>query len=218
MVAFNVVHKGKGHFHRGTSGPLVIEARRPDILNLLSVPCLQIAPTANIEGVLWGKLLFNLNNGLNALSGLPLRQQLEDRAWRKLLAAQIAEALTVLKAAGIEAVPVNKVPLRLLPLILRLPGPLFGITARPLLQIDPEARSSAWEDLMLRRLTEIDRFQGVVIRLAKEKGIKAPLSEAILRRVKQAEAARAGPPGISPEDILQCVGNGPDSGRLRPGR
>ncbi len=205
MVAFNAVRKGEGHFHRGTQGPIVIEAGRPDILRLISVPGLEVSPTANIAGVQWGKLLFNLNNGLNALSSLPLRQELEDRKWRRLLAAQIAEALAIIKAAGIEAEPVHKVPSRLLPRILRLPTPLFGILARSMLQIDPEARSSTWEDLMMRRPTEVDQFQGAILRLAHRHGLKAPVSEAILRRVKQAEEANAGPPGLSADDISRCL-------------
>ena len=139
MVVFNAVHKGQGHFHRGSLGAIVIEAGRPDILRLLSVPGLEVEASANITGVLWGKLLFNLNNALNALSNLPLRQELESRAWRRLLAAQIAEALAIMEAAGIEAAPAHKVPPRLLPRILRLSNVLFGIVARPMLRIDPEA-------------------------------------------------------------------------------
>ena len=44
----------------------------------------------------WGKLLVNLNNALNALAGLPLRQQLAQRTWRRLFADQIAEGLAAL--------------------------------------------------------------------------------------------------------------------------
>ena len=52
---------------------------------------LEDARRGHIAGVQWGKLLFNLNNALNALSGLPLRQQLAQRPgagcsptrWRK---------------------------------------------------------------------------------------------------------------------------------------
>ncbi len=205
MVAFNVVNKGHGIFHRGTSGGLVIEEGRPDILRLLSVPGLDVSPTSNIAGVQWGKLLLNLNNALNALSNLPLRQELQHRGWRRLLAAQIAEALAVMQAAGIEPLTANKVPPRLMPPILRLPDALFRIVAASTLQIDPEARSSTWEDLMQGRPTEVDRFQGAIVRLARAHGLKAPLSEAILSRVKQAEDAGAGPPRLSPEDITPCL-------------
>jgi 2-dehydropantoate 2-reductase len=38
IVAYNVVHQGAGHFHRGTSGGVTIEAGRDDVAALLSVP------------------------------------------------------------------------------------------------------------------------------------------------------------------------------------
>jgi len=205
IAGFNVVRKEEGHFHRGSYGPVIIEAGRPDILRLISVPGLKVSPAANIAAVQWGKLLFNLNNGLNALSGLPLRRELEDRKWRRLLAEQIAEALAIIKAAGIKVETPNKLPADLIPRILRLPTPLFGIAAWTMLQIDPEARSSTWEDLMMRRPTEVDQFQGAILRLARHHGLKAPVSEAIFRRVKQAEEANAGPPGLSADDIARCL-------------
>lgn len=205
MVAFNVVRKGRGHFHRGSYGPIVIEESWPDVLNIVCVPGLNVRPTADIAAVLWGKLLFNLNNGLNALSSLPLREELGDRKWRKLLAAQIAEALQIVKAAGIKPKPSNEVPPELLPRILRLPTPLFGVLARAMMQIDPEARSSTWEDLVAHRPTEVDQFQGAIIRLARLQGLKAPVSEAILCRVKQAEEANAGPPHLSADEIGRCL-------------
>ena len=93
----------------------------------------------------------------------------------------------------------------MLPFILRLPTPLFEILAQPMLQIDPEARSSTWEDLMMHRPTEVDQFQGAILSLARHLGLKAPVSEAILNRVKQAEAANAGPPGLSADDIARCL-------------
>ena len=116
--------------------------------------------------VQWGKLLLNLNNALNALSGLPLATQLADRRWRLLLAAQIEEALAVLKAAGIAPARIEGVPPRLIPSILRLPDWLFRLVARRMLAIDPAARSSMWEDLAARRPTEIDYLQGAILALA----------------------------------------------------
>jgi 2-dehydropantoate 2-reductase len=201
MVAFNVVHMGEGRFHRGTSGQVVIEAGHPGVLAMLSVPGLDVAATSDIAGVQWGKLLLNLNNALNALSGLPLRQQLEKREWRRLLADQIAEALKVLAAAKIKPIPAAKVPMRFIPPILRLPDSLFRLAAKSMLKIDPEARSSMWEDLTRRRATEVDHLQGAIIRLAGRHGLSAPLSAKISALIKRAEAAKAGPPGLSPQDV-----------------
>jgi 2-dehydropantoate 2-reductase len=203
ITAFNVVHKGQGLFRRATSGGIVIESGRPDILRLLSVPNLQVSDTPDIEGVQWGKLVLNLNNGLNALSGLPLLTQLQDRAWRRLLSDQIAEALRVSHAAGIKPASPVKLPLRFLPALLRLPDFPFRLAAKPMLKIDPEARSSTWEDLTRGRPAETGQFQGAIVKLAHQCELKAPLSETVLDLIKEAEAAGSGSPALSPEDILR---------------
>ena len=104
---------------------------------LLDVPGVAVAEHADIAAVQWGKLLFNLNNALNALSGLPLAAELGDRRWRRLLAQQIEEALAVLAASGIRPAPIERVPPGLIPFILRLPDAVFRLVARRMLAIDP---------------------------------------------------------------------------------
>jgi 2-dehydropantoate 2-reductase len=83
-----------------------------------------------MEAVLAGKLVYNLNNALNALSGLTLREQLADRRWRRILAAAQDEALAVLRAQGIAPWSLGKVPVTRFPRILRLPDFLFRLVSR----------------------------------------------------------------------------------------
>ena len=200
MVAFNVVAMGEGHYHRATSGEIVLEGDAANTAARLSVPGLRVAPSSNMIGVQWGKLLLNLNNAINALSGLPLRDQLSQRAWRAILAEQIVEALLVTKAAGI--VPVTSpLPPPLLPFVLRLPDGLFRVLAARMLKIDPQARSSMWEDLHLRRRTEIDHLQGAIIALAAKHSQAVPLTRRIANLVKTAEAAKQGSPGLKPAEV-----------------
>src|SRR5580693_1733589 len=113
MVPFNVIAAGEGRFHRATSGDIVIERDEADTATRLSVPGLAMRATDDIAGVQWGKLLVNLNNAINALSGLPLREQLSDRDWRRLFADQIAEGLMAVRAEGIKPVSPTPVPLSL---------------------------------------------------------------------------------------------------------
>ena len=115
MVPFNVIALGEGRFHRATSGDIVIEQDEAVTAQKLSVPGLTIRPTDNIEGVLWGKLLLNLNNALNALADLPLRRQLAQRPWRKLFADQMAEGLAAIRAEGIKPVSPMPIPAGLMP-------------------------------------------------------------------------------------------------------
>jgi 2-dehydropantoate 2-reductase len=158
-------------------------------------------PTDNIAGVQWGKLLVNLNNALNALAGLPLRQQLAQRAWRRLFADQIAEGLAAIKAEGIKPVSSTPIPAGWTPHLLRLPDAIFEMLLGRTMKIDPEARSSMSEDLQRGRRTEIDYLQGVITEIADRHGLQAPLSRRIVELIKRAEAAGKGSPGLTPEQI-----------------
>jgi 2-dehydropantoate 2-reductase len=201
MVPFNVIALGEGRFHRATSGDIVIEQDEAGTAQKLSVPGLTIRPTDNIEGVLWGKLLLNLNNALNALADLPLRRQLAQRPWRKLFADQMAEGLAAIRAEGIKPVSPTPIPAGLMPSLLRVPDVIFEAMLGRTMKIDPEARSSMWEDLQRGRRTEIDYLQGVITEIAERRGLEAPLSRRIVELIRRAEADGKGSPGLSPEQI-----------------
>ena len=201
MVPFNVVTRDDGTVHRATSGALVVEGDSDDIAARLAVAHLPVQSTQNIAGIQWGKLLVNLSNALNALSDLPLHAQLQQRAWRLLLADQIAEGLAVLRASGISPVAPTAMPIWLTPHLLRLPDGLFGLILRRVMKIDINARSSMWEDLQRGRPTEIDYLQGVVVQLADQYRIATPLSRRVIDLVKAAERAKCGSPALSAQDI-----------------
>jgi len=201
MVPFNVVAPGEGRFHRATSGDIIVEQDDADTAGRLSVPGLKMRATGNIAGVQWGKLLVNLNNALNALSGLPLRGQLADRRWRRLLADQVAEGLAAIRAGGIAPVSPTPVPSSWTPSLLRLPDPIFQLLLGRTMKIDPEARSSMSEDLQRGRRTEIDYLQGIVVELAERHGLDVPLSRRIVALIRSAEVAGQGSPGLTPEQV-----------------
>jgi 2-dehydropantoate 2-reductase len=201
MVSFNVVALGDGRYHRATSGDIAIEQDEPKTAALLSVPGLTMRSTSNIVGVQWGKLLVNLNNALNALSGLPLGEQLAQRSWRVLLADQMAEALKVMKAEGIKPVPTTPMPPSLTPYLLRMPDTLFELIIGRTMKIDRKARSSMWEDLQRGGRTEVDFLQGVIVQLAERHALSVPLSRRVVALVKTAEAAGKRSPGLTPGQI-----------------
>src|SRR4030088_107808 len=157
--------------------------------------------TPDIAGVQWGKLLVSLNSALSALADLPLRQQLAQRAWRRLLADQMAEGLAAIRAEGIKPVSSTPIPISWTPPVLRLPDAVFEMLLGRTMKIDPEARSSMWENLQRGRRTEIDYLQGVITAIADRYGLQVPLSRRVVALIKSAEAGGKGPPGLTPEQI-----------------
>ncbi|MFE6814496.1 2-dehydropantoate 2-reductase [Streptomyces sp. NPDC057675] len=194
MVPYNVAETAPGHFHQGSGGALMLDAtddgRR--LAGLLSRADLEARPQADMRGVQYAKLLMNLNNALNGLSGLPLRDQLEQRAYRSCLALCQQEALAAYQAAGIVPARLTPVPPSLTPALLRLPDRVFRTVARRSLLIDAKARSSLWDDLERGRRTEIDQLQGEVVALARRHGLSAPACARVVTLVREAEVAEPG--------------------------
>jgi 2-dehydropantoate 2-reductase len=82
---------------------------------------------------------------------------------------------------------VAKVAPSRLPRLLRLPDWLYKRLASASLRIDPEARSSMWEDLQAGRHTEVDYLNGAVVSLAQSVGLDAVANRRIADLVHAAE-------------------------------
>ena len=181
MVPFNVVMLPNAHVHRGTTGALYManQAETQVLVPAWNAAGLPLELTDDMQSVQWGKLLLNLNNPVNALSDLPLRTQLMDRDYRRVVASLQTEALQALGAAGIRPAKVATAPPLWLPFILRLPNSIFTRVAARMLRMDAAARSSMWEDFRQGRVTEIDDLCGAVVRLAQAHGLQAPTNAAM---------------------------------------
>lgn len=203
MVPFNIAELGPGHFHRGTAGVLAaqdhpaLRAWQP----VFAAAGLPLALHVDLRPVQWGKLLLNLNNPVNALSGLPLRAQLLDHDLRCAFAALQSEALSVLAAAGIRPAKVSPLPPALMPHVLRLPNWAFERLAARLLRIDAKARSSMADDLALGRPTEIDALSGAIVRLARQHGHSAPRNAKMVERLSLPQ-----PPRLSGAELRSLLG------------
>lgn len=104
MVPYNVAARGPAHYHQGTGGSLAADRAAVPFAPLFQAAGLAFACSDNMPGVMWGKLLVNLNNAINALSGIPLAHQLIQRDYRRAWALCVAEGLRLLKPTGITLV------------------------------------------------------------------------------------------------------------------
>jgi 2-dehydropantoate 2-reductase len=154
--------------------------------------------------VQWSKLVLNLNNAINALSGLPLAEELAQKPFRRVLAAAQGEAFELLAAADIPVARLTPIPPRWQPRLLQIPDRLFELLLPRIMPIDPHARSSMWDDLEAKRPTEIDYLQGEVVDLARRLGKHAPVNEALVRLVREAEAG--GRRDFTGDELARAVG------------
>jgi 2-dehydropantoate 2-reductase len=189
MVPYNVARPEPNHFRKASSGDTMM-ARGP-LLERCLAP-LSGGPFAvefrdDMREVKWSKLLLNLNNPLNALSGQTLYDQISQRGWRHILARAQRECLAVMKANTIEPAKLGPLPPRLIPPFLGTPDWFFNRTGLRLQRIERDSRTSMAEDFLAGRRTEIDFINGAVVAHAGRSGLAAPVNAAIVDLVHRAE-------------------------------
>jgi 2-dehydropantoate 2-reductase len=205
IVGFNVLNRGSGHFHQGSDGRLdaqrsaTVDAWR-DLFQRAGIP---LSLHEDLVGLQWAKLQINLNNAINALSDLPLQDQLGRRGFRRCLALAQRELLAALDATGRKPARLTPIPPRWMPSLLELPDAIFRRVARRSLAIDPLARSSMWEDLQAGRTTEVDVLNGEVVLLAHGCGRSAPVNAKLVELVHEAE--RGGRRRWSADELLDSL-------------
>ncbi len=189
MVPFNILNRGDGAFHQGSNGHLTV-ADHPVLqpwLPHFEQAGLPLSMRQDMPAVLWAKLLINLNNAVNALSGLPLKTELAQRAYRQCVAMAQREALHLLSLEGIRPARLTPLPATWMPGALSVPDALFKLLGNRMLAIDPLARSSMWEDLERGRPTEIDWINGEVVQLAAKHHQPATVNAKLISLIREAE-------------------------------
>lgn len=204
IVPFNVVKLNAGHFQQSSGGAMIWPATGPAVLQYLAqvfqLQGLALQAETDMQAAEYGKLLLNLNNAFNAISDLPLRQQLLQRDWRLLLAASMREWLLICEKEQVRPQQYTQVKPHWLPLVLELPDWLFRRVASRMLRIDPQARLSMCQDLVQSRRTEIMFLNGAVVALGQRYGIATPVNQAIVHQIHQHESGMRN----RPEPALWC--------------
>lgn len=173
------------------------------LLRRLRKTGLVIKATDDILSAQYGKLLVNMTNAVNALSGVPLVRVFSDAGYRLVLRECIAEAEQVMRKAGIRpGAPYT----RLFGLLLRLPDFVYRWLFPIIVKLDPSAKCSMLQDLEASKPTEIDALNGEVVRLADAHGCPAPISRKLVELVKEAERLGLGAPSVSSERLVRELG------------
>nr|WP_294849494.1 2-dehydropantoate 2-reductase [uncultured Sphingomonas sp.] len=204
-VPYNVAYLGKGHFHKGVAGQLLAEdvPMLHDLAQQVRSSPAVVTLSNDMVGVAWGKLLINLNNAVNALSGRTLVDQLSQRDYRRVVASSMREGLALLHMAGIRPAKAGLLPPRLLPTVMQSPDWLFNRLFLKLQRIDAHARSSMADDLARGRRTEIDYLNGELLMLADRLGVAAPINRRVVSLVRDAEDG--GRRNWSPADLRAAI-------------
>ena len=205
MVPYNCAYLGEGRFHKGVAGAPLYAEDRPrtrELAERIGHGPAELQLSDDMLGIAWGKLLINLNNAVNALSGRPLLAEIRERDYRRVFAAAMREGLAILDRAGIRPAKVGDVGPRLMPAVIGSPDWLFNRVFIKRWKIDAKARSSMSDDLSQGRKTEVDYINGELVALAEKTGGRAPINRKIVELIR---AAEAGAKPWAPADLRRAV-------------
>ncbi len=165
---------GPGQVRHAGSGPTYVERRETNValvdafVALLRRAGFEVHARAEIEGVLWSKVIVNAAvNPLTALWRVPNGELLSHPDRRALLAALAREAAMVAEARGV---------------VLPTPDPVARVEEA--CRATAENRSSMLQDIERGRPTEIDSINGAIVLEAKRLGLSVPVNETIWRLVR----------------------------------
>ena len=193
IMASNVAQESDVHLHRGSQGELFVEAHVCDdgrsLAETVSTELLTAKNVVDMESYSWAKLQLNLANAVNALADIPVKNMLEQRGFRQIIARAMQELIDVSRAKGLSLPKIAALPMHFIPAVLNTPDWLFKILGSKMMDIDPTVRTSMWWDLSGNRLTEVDVLNGAVVREGAALGIDCPVNQRIVDYIHAAETA-----------------------------
>ncbi len=212
VVGYNVFRDGPRRLVQATEGELyagttdgIPGARLRRLAALFRRADERMHLVKDIDAVLAGKLLLNLNNGICAATGLPIVTSIKHRDSRWCFAQAMHEGIRVMKAAGVKSKRATILPSPWIARLLALPDWLVLRVARSLVELSSEARSSTLQDLDRGVPTEIDELNGAIVWLAEKAGVEAPVNQLITEIVHEHERASGAPTFLSPEALRSRV-------------
>jgi 2-dehydropantoate 2-reductase len=141
----------------------------------LSAAGIPARTTDNIEGAVWGKVLYNCAlNALGAVLRVPYGELAAPPAWA-MIEDVVREAFAVARAEGVR-------------LPWAMPEEYLEVLASRQLPATAAHRSSMLQDLERGRRTEVGHLNGAVARLGRARGIATPVNACLAALVRFGEA------------------------------
>jgi 2-dehydropantoate 2-reductase len=155
----------------GTSSSQAGGAMLQNLATTLNRAGLQAQVVADIEPILWSKLVVNVGiNALTAILGVPNGELLKIPTCQNVMDGAIAEAVQVASGCGIQ---------------LHLQKEIEKV--RAVCNSTAANISSMLQDVKRQKKTEIDQINGAVVRMAASLGMASPVNEVLTALVRSLE-------------------------------
>ncbi len=203
LEAGKVVHNFEGDWLMGKA----FAANDNDMpaVEKLAADAFSIRVVGDIKGMKWLKLFLNLNNCLPALTGKSMQETFSDLAICGLSIRILGEALGVVDRAGVVLSSLPDFPTDRLRGLTEMPlEEASRVFSQTMTNLSKEPLyGSILQSIKRGKPSEIDYFNGEIVRLGGEIGTEAPLNRKMVEMVHRVE----GGGGFSlPAEILSEVG------------
>lgn len=219
---FSNVYAGLVQISANFVEPGVVEHTRNDVLAIGKYPSGLDSITTNVGQRLesagfkltyydramprkWGKLLVNLNNAIHALIDTWLQRSYTEFETRTFMADTMREGLRVINAAGID-IEMGPGDPTAAEFVDRMAVGAFAY-ANPM-DLPPDRRTypSTWQDVRLHReTTEVEHFNGEIVRLGLKLGIPTPFNTALQEMMRELLRSKAMPGFFTLEQVKTRV-------------
>ena len=190
IVLFNSICEKPGEVTLTVEGGILLEKDEKYskiVSNVLNNSGLKTIVVENVEGLLWSKLLLNLQIAVTALTGQTIRESIVNRDSRRMIIATINEGADVVEKSGIKLERLPEVdPIRIVKRLNKYNSFILGIGSR-LIGVKENARNSMWQSLSRGKPTEIDYINGEIVNLARMNNLEAPINKKLVKLVKEVE-------------------------------
>lgn len=174
----------------GSPGNADLGGRIKELASASSAAGIPTQATENIQGFIWGKVLYNGSlNALSALLGVPYGALLETEATRDLMTSLIRETFAVARAEGA-------------PLPWDEPEQYRRALFEELIPATAAHFASTHADLRRGRRTEIDSLNGAVVRLGRLHGVPTPVNSTLTLLIAAAERRGSPLPRAATEAVV----------------
>lgn len=170
--------------------PFSAKGKRLQSLSTLFNKALPTDISDDIRGAHWTKLLQNLNNGVPAVTGLPIQEGNQYSQIRELNIKLMKEGLEVIKIAGIKTAPVPGFTVSLIETIAKMPLAESSSMLKNIIESLGKlpVLGSTLQSIKRGKSTEIDYLNGEIVNLGKKAGIPTPVNSLIVGLVHQVES------------------------------
>lgn len=190
IVLFNSFYIEPGYVRLTIKGDLLIEkddSINPNVYRLLEKTSLKIKTANNFKGLLYNKLIVNLQIAVTALTNQTIKESIIDKTSRKILVATMKEGIEIVQKSGIVLETLPELDSRKMVKMFSRFGSITLRIGSRFIGLNDNARTSMWQSLMRDKPTEIDYINGEIVDLAKNNNLNAPINTRLVELIKEAE-------------------------------